>query len=403
VEQSAAAIAEKLPAGTRVVSVGFEAEHENLAAYIMDELAGALVGSNIEVADRNNLDFVQKELNFQAAGVVDDENMARIGKFLGADFIITGQLVNIGSAYRCRVNAINVESAKHEISERLTVRSDRAVKNLVAALRDHKPAARKASYGGSGSALPSSAGAFLDRGIIFAMRGDYDMAIEDFTEAIKLKPDLVSAYMLRGRALFASVSKVTGVGENFSDVRTLVFSRATAEQKTVYDRAIADYSSAIKIDPNDAKAYRSRGIAYNSKGDFDRAIADFNQAIKIDPNYASAYNSRGIAYDDKGDYDRAIADYSSAIKIDPNYASAYYNRGLAYMMSKGDFDRAVADCTSAIKINPNYADAYNARGFAYRKKGDYDRAIADCTSAIKIDPNNQGYKNNLETAKRRGR
>ena len=74
--------------------------------------------------------------------------------------------------------------------------------------------------------------------------------------------------------------------------------------------------------------YNNRGNAYRSKGDIDRAIADYSEAIHLDPKYASPYNGRGNVYQDKKDYDRAIADYDQAIRLDPKYALAYNGRGM---------------------------------------------------------------------------
>jgi Tetratricopeptide repeat len=78
------------------------------------------------------------------------------------------------------------------------------------------------------------------------------------------------------------------------------------------DRAIADYSAAIRIDPNYVAAFVDRRIAYRAKGDLDRAIADDNQAIRLNPNDAFAYapaapcqHRRGTAYQAKGDLERA--------------------------------------------------------------------------------------------------
>ena len=96
--------------------------------------------------------------------------------------------------------------------------------------------------------------------------------------------------------------------------------RGTAyNDKGQYDRAIQDFDQAIRLDPNYALAFNNRGIAYDDKGQYDRAIQDYDQAIKLDPNYASLQQPRH-AYDDKGQYDRAIQDYDQAIKLDPNYA-----------------------------------------------------------------------------------
>jgi tetratricopeptide (TPR) repeat protein len=395
IEQSAADIADKLPEGTRVAVAAFASPHENLSGYIMDELAGALTDGSLEVADRNNLEYVYKELKFQMSGEVDDESARSIGKFLGARYVITGQLVNTGGGYRYRLNGINVETAVHESSTRLDVRDDRAFKRLLAAVQTEAPVTRTAGYG----TAPRTAGTFLDRGITFAGRGEYDLAIADFTEAVNLNPDLVAAWMLRGRALYASVSDVTYVGENFSGVVTVstVGAVVSEEKKAVYDRAIADFTQAIRLDPDNAIAYEERGNAYASKGDYDRAIADFNQAIRINPDYVAAYNNRGNVYNDKGEYDRAIADYTQAIRINPNDAFAYNGRGSAYD-DKGDHDRAIADYTRAVRINPDYSGAYYNRGNAYSDKREYDRAIADYTQAIRINPNYVAAYNNRGNA-----
>ena len=171
-----------------------------------------------------------------------------------------------------------------------------------------------------------SAGVSLDRGIMFAMRGDYGTAIEEFTEAIRLDPNMAAAYILRARALFASVSIVTGVRENFSGIDyTSPGGQVTSEQIRVYDLVIEDLTQAIRIDPRHAESYNNRGNAYREKSDFDRAIADFTEAIRLNPNHAEAYNNRGVAYVNKGDLDRAIADWEAVLRIDPNQPNARRN------------------------------------------------------------------------------
>jgi tetratricopeptide (TPR) repeat protein len=61
----------------------------------------------------------------------------------------------------------------------------------------------------------------------------------------------------------------------------------------------------------------------------DRAIEDLDQAIRLNPNYALAFSSRGLAYARKGQPDRAIQDYDQAIRLNPKYADAFSNRGAA--------------------------------------------------------------------------
>ena len=86
---------------------------------------------------------------------------------------------------------------------------------------------------------------------------------------------------------------------------------------TNYDRAIDDFSQAIRLDAKNAAAFDNRGLAYRMKGDLDRAIADFDQAVRLDPKSSAIFNDRGTTYGMRGDTDRAIQDLDAAIKLDP--------------------------------------------------------------------------------------
>ena len=116
-----------------------------------------------------------------------------------------------------------------------------------------------------------------------------------------------------------------------------------------WDLAILEHSEAIRLDANYAEAYYGRGIAYSDKGDHDRAIEDYDQAIRLGSDHADVYLFRGVAHGNKGDYDNAIADYSQAIRLNPNYATAYNKRGNAYL-NKGDKANANADYAMAKKL-----------------------------------------------------
>jgi tetratricopeptide (TPR) repeat protein len=166
-------------------------------------------------------------------------------------------------------------------------------------------------------------------------------------------------------------------------------------------------SYLVDIDPSyvipgvqTAQFFYDRGVQFFDKKDYETAIADFTEAIRLDPNYKEAYKDRGRSYGNKNDYDRAIADYTQAIRIDPNYKDAHTIRGNAYYF-KRDIDLAIADYTNAIRIDPNYAYAYYSRGnMYYLFKRDYDSAIADYEAALKIDPNDYVTKGNLEGARK---
>jgi len=212
-----------------------------------------------------------------------------------------------------------------------------------------------------------------DRSNVLTLRGnayldkkDWDRAIADFTSAIELDPKIAVAFISRGSAYLS---------------------------KKNWDRAIADETRAIEIDPKSKGAFVVRGTAYFNKKDWDRAIADETRAIELDPKDAVAFTGRGGAYGKKGDWDRAIADLTRAIELDPKDAKAFQARGFVYN-GKNDYDRAIADETRAVELDPKEARSNLWRGVAYFNKGEYEPAIADETRAIELDPKDADFFGN---------
>jgi serine/threonine protein kinase/tetratricopeptide (TPR) repeat protein len=173
--------------------------------------------------------------------------------------------------------------------------------------------------------------------------------------------------------------------EHQGDAETFMERGRAAYERKDYDQAITDFNQAIKLDPKFAKAFSNRGNAYMEKDQVDKALADYSRAIELDPKFAIAYNNRGNAYSKQKDYDRAIADYTQAIRFAPQLAQPFYNRGNAYL-DKRAYDKAIADYTEALRIEPGFLLALNNRGNAYRDSGDYKRAHENYSQALKLDP-----------------
>ncbi|MBI1278902.1 MAG: TIR domain-containing protein [Anaerolineaceae bacterium] len=123
-----------------------------------------------------------------------------------------------------------------------------------------------------------------------------------------------------------------------------------------YDGQIADYTEAIRLNPQYAIAYKNRATALNKKGDIEGAIADANEAIRINSKLADAYNELAIAHNSKGHYYSALADSNIAIRINPKLADAYINRGVT-LYNQQEYKSAIADFEAALRIDPNYANA----------------------------------------------
>jgi tetratricopeptide (TPR) repeat protein len=125
--------------------------------------------------------------------------------------------------------------------------------------------------------------------------------------------------------------------------------------KGEYERAITDYDQAIKLNPAFANAWNNRGIAYKHMGDVDRAIANYSEAIWLSSNYTAAFYNRGVALEQKGEYDRAIADFNFVLRADPQNAFALYQRGKAELQ-KGNITDGNSDLVAARAIKPDIAE-----------------------------------------------
>jgi tetratricopeptide (TPR) repeat protein len=156
-------------------------------------------------------------------------------------------------------------------------------------------------------------------------------------------------------------------------------------RKGDFDRELSDYNRAIALDPKFGIAYLNRGTVWHRKGQYDQAVADYSTAISLggNVNLALAYNNRGNSRRLKGELDDAIDDLNRAIDLDPRYVLAYSNRGQVWM-PKGKYDSALADFNKVIELDPKNADAYNYRGGGLRpleQQGSRNRGFCPCDHA----------------------
>ena len=149
----------------------------------------------------------------------------------------------------------------------------------------------------------------------------------------------------------------------------LLYRGSAYKQKDDFDRAIADFSEAIRLDPEGPFGYGQRGLTYFQKRDFDHAIADLSKFIALNPGrqyLADAYIARATAYaanasnsSAKDRFDPEIADLTKAIALRPDQALLFKTRGSAYEL-KGERALAIADYRAVLRIEPADQDAKDA-------------------------------------------
>jgi tetratricopeptide (TPR) repeat protein len=133
-----------------------------------------------------------------------------------------------------------------------------------------------------------------------------------------------------------------------------------AAKNKEWDKAVEAYRKAARLDqkigPNLAAALQQRAAAYIGQQKFDQAVADFSEALKITPDDVNLRERRAYAEMQLKDYNKALADYSEIIKERPDEVRYYQTRSYIYEL-KGDVARGLADCDKILELDPENADA----------------------------------------------
>jgi len=170
----------------------------------------------------------------------------------------------------------------------------------------------------------------------------------------------------------------------------------------MYEESINDYEMSLKIKPAVETLYNCGSIYFEIKK-YDLAIACFTRALEIRPNDLEFIISRGQSYEKQKNYDKAFENYDAALQLDPNNVRALSwsvvlahipirdvlltftcSRGLAYLHTKR-YDEALVDFTRGIELDASNIRSYNNRGNTWAHKKDFEAAIRDYSAAIALN------------------
>jgi len=157
-------------------------------------------------------------------------------------------------------------------------------------------------------------------------------------------------------------------------------------------RAVADFGRALRIDPNLTSAYIERASLHFDRSAFDYAVRDYDAALAISPDHPVALQGREAALRGVAVGPRSQLDIiSEALARNPNDATLWNNRCWVRAVEGEALDYALADCNEALRLEPRHAAALDSRGLVHLKRGDYAAAIADYDAALALDPNRGHY------------
>lgn len=238
----------------------------------------------------------------------------------------------------------------------------------------------------------------------FAKRAEYSLtkdrfaaAIDDYSTAVKMDPRNVDYLKARANASERKGDAASAQADYLSIIRLYDASVASApaaqtfyerariwKQLKNYPKALADYTSAIRLDPNDKYNYDSRYYLVQEMTDNSaQAMKYLDDFVSKEPTFADNYRIRAEARDES-DIDKNLSDYDQAIRLRPDDVDFRFARA-ALLEKKGNFAGAIADYDRAIQIDPKDAKALYRRGMAKSSKGDRTGAT-DVAAAKALDP-----------------
>jgi len=261
--------------------------------------------SGIQVVEREQLSKALKELQLQDTAVVDAKTAGKLGKVIGAKYVIVGSFQKAGDSLKADARRVEVETSIASNGVESTDKYD----------------------------------------MVFDVQSDLALKLceafgKKVTESEKqevAKPETtsVTAYELNAKGLKA--------GESLN-----------------YDEASSNFTKAIEQDPRYCEAYYNRGVVRFMRQDFIGAQSDLDKAIELEPKNPMAYISRGMCYIASMNYMQGLSDLNKAVEVAPKDYRGYGARALAYM-NAGNAIMAMPDIKKVINLNPKLPEAYFGR------------------------------------------
>lgn len=195
---------------------------------------------------------------------------------------------------------------------------------------------------------------YTERAIVYSHQNEYERALKDAQIAVSLDPTEASAYKALGSAQSALKH---------------------------FEVAVNSLTKAIDLAPEaPAGYYFSRGHCYRDSNQFKKAIADYTEAIKYEPQNALNYCARGCALVRDHQYLRAIEDCNESLKLSPLRTHPRLSRGIANARL-GKYKTALQDFDNILSRNPSDGNAFYERSWVYRKLGKMTQYKSDLSKA----------------------
>ncbi len=245
---------------------------------------------------------------------------------------------------------------------------------------------------------PGIAVGWNNRGMVYYDKGDYDKALSDFNESIRVQPTHPDAYNNRSIIYYQRKDYQKALEEN---LKLLAIDSAHKEGYgnrgsffyvlQQYDSASYYYLKSTTVNPRNASSFFYAGVSEFNLKEYRNAIVHLQKAIEIVPNYADAFVFLGMTYVRLGNMDSVMYSVNKVESFEPrspariSAAREYQSLGTE-AFNTGDWQRALQYYNTSLEVNPNDADAYYLMGGVSLSRQDVNKAREYWRKALSINP-----------------
>jgi tetratricopeptide (TPR) repeat protein len=221
---------------------------------------------------------------------------------------------------------------------------------------------------------PAFDNGYLGRARLKLAQADTTAALEDINHALELNRNAFNGYIMR------------------ADI--------AINREQNYENALSDMNEAIKLQPKYVGLYINRAFLRYNTNDYFGAMADYDYALQLEPYNQIALFNRGLLLAEVNANDRALEDFTKVLSLDPDDYRSLYNRALIYR-SKGNTSAALSDINRVIEAFPDFPGGYYIRSELYHDRNqltaaerDYKKALALARAARPVSKDASGKTSN---------
>jgi tetratricopeptide (TPR) repeat protein len=231
---------------------------------------------------------------------------------------------------------------------------------------------RRAAASGDGSpaAQPAHPDSFLAVANMLCVRGEHALAVVCLRKALAIDPGNAQAHNTIGLAL---------------------------QQLGHAEEALSHHQRALALSPGMAEVHASLGNAHRMLGRLEEAVGHYENALSIRPGYAAAHNGIAGALHMLGRSNDAIAHYQRVLSAQPDDADAHYNLANV-LVHAGRRAEAIPHYAKALEIRPGFPEARNNLGNVLQMAGRHDEAVAHYEAAVALNSGHAEAWHNLGKA-----